>query len=171
MIRRAEMNDLPAIMKLIEETVTIMEKEGNTQWGPAYPLESDFREDILSGSLWVYETAEILAGVVCINQAASQKYDRISWKLPAPALIIHRMAVSPAVRRCGIGTALLNFAERQAAASGIATLRTDTFCKNPGMNSLFQRTGFSLAGSLYSELKQGEFYYYEKPVQRDADNH
>ncbi|HDA5951151.1 TPA: GNAT family N-acetyltransferase, partial [Clostridioides difficile] len=46
MIRKANMNDLESIMKIIKSTVEEMKTYNNTQWDENYPLEKDFVSDI-----------------------------------------------------------------------------------------------------------------------------
>ena len=163
MIRKAKERDLAAIMAIIEATVAIMAAEGNDQWDDNYPTEAVFAQDIAEGALYVYCAASgAIQGVVCLNEEQIAAYETISWLADGPALVVHRLAVDPAARRQGVGTALMRFAEEVARSRNLGEVRTDTYHCNGRMQALFTKLGYQMVGQCTFVEELGLFYCYEK---------
>ncbi len=73
-MRKAIPDDLPAIMKVMQDTIKEMRSYNNTQWDENYPRESDFVADIAEGELYVAERGGCLAGFICINRVEPPDY-------------------------------------------------------------------------------------------------
>ena len=164
MIRLAKQNDIDPIMDIIRETVALLQAEGNPQWDETYPARSDFLADIAAEELYVYEHEDKVCGVICLNTREPEEYAPVQWSRPGPALVIHRFAVASWTRRQGIGTAILQFADRLAAQQGLNCVKTDTYSLNPNMNRLFQRNGFHKVGEIDFKDKPRKFNCYEKCI-------
>ena len=163
MIRQATAADLDAVMAIIGATVAIMQTEGNNQWSEVYPVREDFAQDIIEGSLYVYDDEQNKPrGVVCLNDQQREAYAPLAWQSKKPALVIHRLAVDPQARRQGIGTKLMRFAEELASQRGFSQLRTDTYHCNERMQALFQKMGYRKVGECYFVEDLAAFYCYEK---------
>ena len=50
-IRLATLNDIPAIMQLVDEVVPVMRASGNFQWDSTYPNIKVFENDIALNQL------------------------------------------------------------------------------------------------------------------------
>ena len=107
MIRKANMNDLESIMKIIKSTVEEMKIYNNTQWDENYPLEKDFVSDIKKQDLYIYEVDGEVAGFICLNYEEPKEYLGLNWSSNKKAMVIHRMAVNPNFRKTGIASKLL----------------------------------------------------------------
>jgi ribosomal protein S18 acetylase RimI-like enzyme len=57
-------------------------------------------------------------------------------------IYIHHLSVSSKVRRCGIASALLGFAEQHAAREGIIDIVLDVWSANLGARRFFKASGF-----------------------------
>ncbi|WP_423822866.1 GNAT family N-acetyltransferase [Salinisphaera sp. SPP-AMP-43] len=79
---------------------------------PPRPLEIDYARQIDAGDTWAALTAGRLAGFVVFDTRAGFWIDNI--------------AVDPALQARGIGSRLLDYAERQASARGFDRLRLYT---------------------------------------------
>ena len=97
MIRKAVMEDINDIMRIIKETIAEMHSYNNTQWDENYPQEKDFINDIKKGDLFVAERDGKLVGFVCINKVEPVEYNGLNWSLNEEAMVVHRMAVNPVV--------------------------------------------------------------------------
>lgn len=162
MIRKATMEDVKDIMKIIEQTIAEMNAYNNTQWNENYPQEKDFINDIQKGDLFVVERKDKLAGFVCINKVEPGEYDGLSWTLNEKNMVVHRMAVNPEYRRSGIGTKLMKFADEFALKNSIRYLKTDTYSLNTKMNALFKKCGYNFVGEMSFLGKEEPFYCYER---------
>ena len=137
MIRKANMNDLESIMKIIKSTVEEMKTYNNTQWDENYPLEKDFVSDIKKQDLYIYEVDGEVAGFICLNYEEPEEYLGLNWSSNKKAMVIHRMAVNPNFRKTGIASKLVDFAEKLAVENNVSYLKSDTYSINSKMNLLF----------------------------------
>lgn len=122
MIRKANMNDLESIMKIIKSTVEEMKTYNNTQWDENYPLEKDFVSDIKKQDLYIYEVDGEVAGFICLNYEEPEEYLGLNWSSNKKAMVIHRMAVNPNFRKTGIASKLVDFAEKLAVENNVSYL-------------------------------------------------
>ena len=136
MIRKANMNDLESIMKIIKSTVEEMKTYNNTQWDENYPLEKDFVSDIKKQDLYIYEVDGEVAGFICLNYEEPEEYLGLNWSSNKKAMVIHRMAVNPNFRKTGIASKLVDFAEKLAVENNVSYLKSDTYSINSKMNLL-----------------------------------
>ncbi len=164
MIRKATFEDITSIMKIVQETIIEMGNYNNTQWDENYPKESNFIEDINKGELYVIDENGELGGFACINKVEPEEYKDLAWKQDGTALVIHRMAVNPEFRRKGIGSRLINLADKLAQEQNIKILKTDTYSLNTKMQGLFKKCGYTFVGKINFLGKEKQFYCYEKTV-------
>ncbi|HGS8948775.1 TPA: GNAT family N-acetyltransferase, partial [Clostridioides difficile] len=141
MIRKANMNDLESIMKIIKSTVEEMKTYNNTQWDENYPLEKDFVSDIKKQDLYIYEVDGEVAGFICLNYEEPEEYLGLNWSSNKKAMVIHRMAVNPNFRKTGIASKLVDFAEKLAVENNVSYLKSDTYSINSKMNLLLTKCG------------------------------
>lgn len=162
-IRLATEEDLPILMGIVRRVVPLMRSQGNLQWDEHYPNEAVFREDIRLERLWVAATEDAVAGVVALTTDREADYDQADWDHDLPAVVIHRLAVDPALRGGGVARALMQQAERVAAAKGFSVVRTDTNSENQATQRLFPAMGYRLAGEIALRARPGlKFLCYEK---------
>lgn len=165
MIRKVVMNDLKNIMSILNKVKEEMHEENNYQWDDNYPLEKDFANDINDNSLYAAEKNGMFAGFICINKTEPKEYDGLNWSLKDEAYVIHRMAVNPDLRNMGIGTELMNYAEKLAMENNSYYLKTDTYSENIKMNSLFVKSGYKFADEMSFLGKEKPFNCYEKVLE------
>jgi ribosomal protein S18 acetylase RimI-like enzyme len=78
-------------------------------------------------------------------------------------VIIHRLAVDPALRQSGVGRALMQQAEEVAKERKVFVLRVDTNTENEATQRLFPKLGYRLAGEISLAIRPGQrFLCYEK---------
>lgn len=162
LIRQADLSDIEEIMRIIQTVCREMRLEGNSQWDETYPQAVDFEKDIRKKELFISEIHGRVGGFLCINHHEPEEYARIHWSSHQRPLVLHRMAVASEFRGCGIGAALLGFAEEFARKNGVAYLRSDTNSLNPKMNALFQKMGYTFVGQMPAFGKDNPFNFYDK---------
>lgn len=162
MLRLATMQDLTRIMAIVQATVREMHAYGNYQWDEVYPTEQDFAADITQGDLFVSEAGGQICGLICINQTEPAVYADAGWTLAEKALVLHRMAVDPALRGRGTGSELLQQAETLALSLGLRYLKTDTYALNEKAQQLFLKHGYHFCGEIQFRKMEHQFYCYEK---------
>jgi ribosomal protein S18 acetylase RimI-like enzyme len=162
-IRRATLEDLPALMALMQRVVPLMLAAGNLQWDETYPDEAVFQRDIGLRQLWVADTDTSIAGIAALTTDQEPDYAQVGWDIDEPAIVVHRLAVDPAFRGAGVAGALMQKAEEIATERGITVLRVDTNTQNEATQRLFPKMGYQLAGEISLTLRPGlRFFCYEK---------
>lgn len=164
-IRRATASDLLAIVALVREVVPLMNASGNFQWTAEYPNATVFEKDIAQNNLWVAELSGQVIGIAALTQDQDTEYADADWDAAEPALVTHRLAVSPTAQGHGVAQALLAQAEHEARALGLRTLRVDTNSENTATQRLFPKLGYRFAGEIKLAFRPGlRFFCYEKQL-------
>ena len=146
MIRKATMQDLPAIMDIYAYARNFMVKTGNAnQWGDGYPQEKLLRDDIAQKQLYMIEQSGAVCGVFVFIIGEDPTYaviDEGAWLSDSPYGTIHRVASNGTVH--GIMKQIVGFCRAQ-----IHHLRIDTHADNHIMQHLILQCGFTRRGIIY----------------------
>lgn len=171
-VRLATAADLPAALDIIRRVVPLMLADGNEQWQLDYPNAEVLGRDVAAGQLWVATDAgsggdaAVVVGLAAITSAREPEYERLEkWAggPAAPAVVVHRLATHPDWRGRGVAAAIMQQAERVAAAAGIRFVRVDTNLANAATQKLFPKLGFSYVGEITLDFRPGlRFVCYEK---------
>jgi ribosomal protein S18 acetylase RimI-like enzyme len=162
-IRSGTLEDIPALVLLIQRVVPLMRAAGNLQWDEDYPNPEVFTYDVERGQLWVAEIGGAVAGVAALTSDSEPDYEQGDWDHSEPALIVHRLAVDPKFRGAGVAQALLLHAEKVAAAQALSVIRVDTNVENQATQRLFPGLGYRFAGEIALSFRPGlRFFCYEK---------
>ena len=157
MIRRAKNSDIPQIVSIYEEILSL-EEAGKVKTGwmrGIYPVEKTALSALSEGTLYVLEQeGKVLASAV-INQKAADGYDKVSWEFDAESeeiLVIHTLTVSPFASGKGYGTEFIRFYEAMGKEMGVRDLRLDTNEKNKGARALYKKLGYKEVGIVESDF-------------------
>lgn len=163
-IRTVRPEELDRVWALVQAAVAHMNAGGSFQWGEDYPIREDFAAALAAGELYaVCDGADAILGVVVLNTWEEPEYGELEgWRVPGPALVIHKMAVDPAAQGRGAAGALFRFAEEIARGRGLRSLRGDTYTENETMQHLFRRFGFRQVGHVHFSGRPLPFPVYEK---------
>ena len=164
MIRKAELRDIQEIMEIVSETIPIMKVEGSDQWDDMYPLRKDFEQDLQNGSLFVFEHNQEIVGSITVDQTQPKEYETITWTRNERAFVFHRLAVKPGVRKLGIASQLIDFAEKYALLNGVKYMRIDTYSLNQKAQQLFLKKGYKKTGVMEFHGKKFPFYCFDKEL-------
>ena len=107
--------------------------------------------------------------LICIQIDLEDQYHQVKNETVAPALILHRLAISPKYQKRGYAQRLFQFAEETAIKNNIFLLKADTEKSNKKMNQLFQKLNFHQIGTLTWSDNDGIYNYYEKKL--GSENH
>ena len=144
--RSAVMEDAPQIAEIYDKIHT-REESGlaTTGWNRAiYPTAASARESIEKGDMFVAEDNGIIAASGKINREQVPVYAQVPWQHEAAddqVMVLHTLAVDPALEGRGIATAFVRFYEEYALAQGCPCLRMDTNEKNLRARALYGRLG------------------------------
>jgi GNAT superfamily N-acetyltransferase len=161
-IQKADINDLPEIMKLVEDAKRFMHSIGNFQWDEEYPLSDTFENDIKTGSLYKMVIDSLLLGFICLNLEQPPEYFSPDWKTPPKSLVIHRMVIRREFAGSGLAQKMMEFAEKLTTEFGVRSLRSDTNCKNTPMLHIFEKLYYRYTGNIVLRQKKDLFCCFEK---------
>lgn len=65
-VRKAQLQDLPAIMKIIDNAKALLKADGSLQWQDGSPNETTFINDINHGNCWVLKVDNQIAGTATL---------------------------------------------------------------------------------------------------------
>jgi len=155
-IRLATLQDIEPITQLVAQVLPIMQATGNLQWDNTYPNTEVFTSDVQNGQLWVADLNGEIAGVIAIVNAQEPEYAQVpGWDITEPAVVAHRLAVSPHHQGKGIAAALLRQCEEVARQQQVSLIRLDTNTVNRPMQNLFLKLGYNLGGEITLNKKPG----------------
>lgn len=146
-IRKAAMNDVPVIMRLIDEARVIMRSCGNVnQWIDGYPSEETIQNDINNGHCYLLEKqdGQIVASFAFIPgpEPTYKKIFEGRWLDDAPYYVVHRLASTASSH--GVFNDVMDY------CMGVAgNLRIDTHRDNVIMRHVIERYGFTYCGIIY----------------------
>ncbi|WP_241494655.1 GNAT family N-acetyltransferase [Bacillus coahuilensis] len=141
-IRKGKKEDLPVILEIVEDTVAIMDSNGNDQWTDEYPVAKDFIDDIESENLYVaVNEQDKPIGMITVDQEQAEEYEGVKeWRKDVTRpFVFHRIAVDLSTRGAGIASKLIAHAEHVAKEAGVYYMRTDTYIKNKKAQKLFEK--------------------------------
>ena len=150
LIRKSTINDLPSILKLIQDGRQKMISEGNiTQWTNGHPSNEQIISDIRKGvsHIIIDESTHQPIATFALIEGPDPTYAQIydgQWLDSLPYYVIHRVASAPGVH--GIMRMVLEY-----AFSFTDTIRIDTHQDNRTMRALLQKYGFTYCGIILLE--------------------
>ena len=152
MIRKATVDDIPAISELYREQFREMAKlipdfikEGNQSVEFLEKTISSDDSDIL-----VYENDGIVVGFILLQAKERPDFD---FMLPGKYCYIMDVIVTEAHRNKGFGTALMNSAKDWAKQQDCSFINLDVLVNNHGAIKLYEKRGFiPKAQEMYCKL-------------------
>ena len=163
MIRLAQKSDLERVLQITRLCTREMESRKVFQWNEHYPDRQSFVSDINSGELYVYCIKDMVVGCVSICFSMDEVYKKVSWKTNGKnSMYIHRLAVDPGYQKQGIGSKLMDFAEKKSKSDGIDSIRLDTFSQNRVNQNFYEARGYIKLEDIYFPLQsEHPFHCYE----------
>lgn len=161
--RKANRNDLPEIVLMVQNAICVMEDNHIHQWDELYPTEEDFENDIQNGDLYVGILEEQIAIVFGLNQECDEDYQYGEWMHPErPYYVIHRLCVNPVFQHRGVASKAMQYIEDLLKDMGAQAIRLDVFSSNPYSQKLYASAGYVKTGTV--EWRKGKFYLMEKYI-------
>lgn len=145
-IRRAQGHELPAVIRFYDDVIDSLAGRSDTpKWKKGvYPLPEDMDRAIRAGEMMLGFLDGQLAGTMVVNQRKNDGYDKAPWQVQTDRfMIVHLLAVSPAMPRRGVGRAMIEGALDIARAQGMEAVRLDVVTDNRPAQRLYAGTGFA----------------------------
>ncbi len=162
-LRKAKLEDLNLITKMVRKAIGVMEEAGIFQWDELYPDEELLHKDILNNEMFLCEIDNQVASIFVLNQECDDEYADGNWQYKDSSyFVIHRLCVNPDFQGRGIGSMTLQLIEEYLRNKGIECVRLDAFSKNPTALRMYEKLGYRRSGEIY--WRKGLFYLYEKKL-------
>jgi len=143
-VRRALQEDAVTVAGLLDEATEWVNDLGFSQWPLPFPREQ-LAAAIDRGEVYVVESeeGEAVATVSMLHD------DPVYWgDQPPDAFYVHKLAVRRDSAGRGIGAAVVEWANAEAAEAGREFLRLDCLGDNPGIRDYYEGLGFEHRGDL-----------------------
>lgn len=157
--RKAVLNDLDGMMRVVREARTYIASLGIDQWQDGYPQREVLENDVRLDRAYVCADEECIAAICVLMLEPEPAYDQISsWHASGSYLTIHRMAVGDAHRRAGLARTMLGSAVSIARENGVSSIRIDTHRGNAAMRGFLEKNGFAECGLVgyYDSIHSGD---------------
>lgn len=151
MIRKATLQDLPAIAAIYDEIHT-EEENGRARIGwirGIYPTKATAQSALQRDDLFVEEANGKIVGAAIINQQQVDVYREGRWQYDAQdreVMVLHTLVISPRAAGNGYGGKFVAFYEAYASARGCRFLRMDTNAVNRSARTLYRKLGYQEIG-------------------------
>ena len=153
---------MAAVAALLDEATVWVGERGYEQWPLPFP-EAEIAAAIERGEVYVAELDGAAVATVTLLWD-----DPMYWPDQSPdGVYVHKLAVSRACAGQRIGQAIVEWADRTAAAAGRGFLRLDCLRDNPGIRSYYERLGFEHRGDLV--VNERDMSIYERRVHTSRD--
>lgn len=162
--RKATVNDVPQVMRIINDAVSRMLNEGKCQWSRSYPGPEHILADIQAHCAYVLcdERVVLAYGAVMIDGEPAYRALEGEWLSDGHYVVVHRLAVSMNKQSRGNGARFMKAVEHMAASEGIGSFKVDTNFDNDRMLHLLDKLGFERCGTI--QYPQGERIAFEKLI-------
>ncbi|EGD34087.1 MULTISPECIES: GNAT family N-acetyltransferase [unclassified Capnocytophaga] len=162
MFRQAKITDLEPIWQIILYAKKIMKQRGSQQWQDGYPFRETITEDITQGHAYVVEEENEIIAYVAISLEGEPTYQNIvgAWLNTAPYTVIHRMAVSEKGKNKGLGSYIMQQAEKISTNAKIHSIRVDTNYDNYVMKHILEKQGYTYCGII--QVRDGKREAFQK---------
>ncbi len=149
-LRCAQLQDLPAIMKIIDDAKELLKKNGSPQWQNGYPNQETLTQDIAMQTNWVLINDNKVAATATLQLTPEPTYRNITqgqWQQPdEPYATIHRVAISSNYRGQGLSKLLFSNLLTVGQMQGIKNFRVDTHRSNKAMQHIAENFNFKKRG-------------------------
>lgn len=149
-LRRAQLQDLPAIMKIIDDAKELLKKNGSPQWQNGYPNQENFTQDIAMQTNWILINDNKVVATATLQLTPEPTYRNITqgqWQQSdEPYATIHRVAISSNYRGQGLSKLLFSNLLTVGQMQGIKNFRVDTHRSNKAMQHIAENFNFKKRG-------------------------
>ncbi|MER5265389.1 GNAT family N-acetyltransferase [Actinosynnema sp. NPDC002837] len=144
-IRRGDLDDLPAVMAMLDGAVAWLDASGRTgQWG-SEPFSGQpgrvegIAEKIREGTTWIAEVDGTPAGAMTLAPGPPRYVEPAT----EPEVYVTLLVASRSHAGLGVGSALLAHARDETRRAGVELLRVDCYAGSAGeLVAYYRRNGF-----------------------------
>lgn len=152
--RKSAIKDIDEIMKIINEAKLYFKENNINQWQDGYPDKDVILNDVKNEESFVVINDNKVIGTVVISFKGEKTYNKIyegTWLSNNDYAVIHRIAISNEFKGFGIGTMIIEEAQKLAFEKNIRSIKIDTQKDNTSMQKLLIKNNFKYCGLIYLE--------------------
>jgi len=169
-LRLAAPDDTDIAVNIIEDARKYLGSQGLPQWQDGHgPNRSVLEEDARRSLGYVLEEDGVIRGYAAMQAEVHEPYERLTngtWEGNHDSyIVIHRVALDPAVRGRGLAVQLLTMLTQEALRLGYRDIRVDTHAGNVIMHKAITRAGFVQRGDIMMNIPNGERVAYQLLLQ------
>lgn len=144
-LRQAKIEDLPAILLMIEKAKNKMANLGINQWQNGTPNREIVIQDINNTESYVLEQNGIIVASAMVSSKKEETYNFIEgkWNQNDLYTVVHRFVVDSSVTNSGIGQKMLQMIEEMSEHKYV---RIDTHKDNHPMKRLLFKCNYDFCG-------------------------
>lgn len=152
--RKSSIDDIPEMMKIINQAQEYFRSKGIDQWQDGYPNEDNLKEDIGADESYVMLIDGKIVATVAISFRGESTYDKIyegEWLSDRKYAVVHRVAISDEFKGRGLSHKIMSFSEEKCKEYGYKSIKIDTHEDNSVMRGLLEKNGFKYCGVILLE--------------------
>ena len=147
---KCEVSHFDSVALMYERCVRRLEENINfPKWSSNHPSREYIKESIKRGEMFIVVEGEKVFGAAVLNEDPEGNYCLGDWKnklSEGEFLVIHILAVDPALERSGVGGLLVDGSIAFAKKNGYKAIRLDIVPENLPAKNLYLSRGFESAG-------------------------
>lgn len=160
-IRESRDSDIPAIRRLVNAAYRELADQGLNYTG-TFQDEDITRDRISKGRAFLLLRNQEIIGTVLFtvkNYFTGRKTAYVS-----------QLAVTPALKRSGLGSLLMDFCENLAKKEGFEAIQLDTAKPATHLTSWYKKRDYRIIGEVQWEGKTYESWIFEKDLNRQIES-
>ena len=148
MLRKTLLNDVSAVMNIINDNKSYLKASNIDQWQDGYPNTEVITNDINRGESYVYVVDNEIVGTLMLSFTGDSNYLNIDgkWSNDHAYATIHRIAVAPKHKGKAYAKKMLSAVEKIVVENNLHTIRIDTHEVNKVMISFISKCNFNYCG-------------------------
>lgn len=152
-VRECKIEDIPAVVDIINEAKTYFRKHNIPQWQNEYPSFLDIEKDILNNGAYciAYEGKVVAYSYIALFEDPNYTYIEGKWLNDEKYVVVHRTCVKECMKGKHLASLFLRKANEVALQNNVYNLRVDTHEKNTSMRKMLQNNLFQECGIIYVE--------------------
>ena len=161
--RKAEIDDLDALVALYAAAAQDMLRQGIDQWDEYYPDREILAEDVESGDMTLGLLDGELACAYVVNREHDPEYEMGAWEhTQGDFCVLHRLCVNAEMQGQGLARQAMAHMEKKALEQGFDSVRLDVFSRNLHAQRLYEKLGYRRTGEV--RFRKGIFHLMEKAL-------
>jgi len=149
--RKAEISEIPAIWKILQQAIQRRKDDGSEQWQNGYPNPETILNDIGKGVgfVLVYQNEIVGYSAVIINDEPAYLDIKGKWLTNADFVVVHRVAVADEFLGKGLAQKMFTFIEEFAISNNIPSIKVDTNFDNLPMLRIMDKLKYTYCGEVF----------------------